>query len=52
MCCAPSISRISKAALLRNKRDLLKPEVIWNIEEGLKLTVEQIWSAPKRSASR
>jgi amidase len=33
---------ISKAALLRSKRDLLKPEVIWNIEEGLKLTVEQI----------
>jgi amidase len=33
---------ISKAALLRNKRDQLKPEVIWNIEEGLKLSVEQI----------
>jgi amidase len=33
---------ISKAALLRAKRDLLKPEVIWNIEEGLKLTVEQL----------
>jgi amidase len=33
---------ISKAALLRNKRELLKPEVIWNIEEGLKLTVEQL----------
>src|ERR1700689_566421 len=33
---------ISKAALLREKRDLLKPEVIWNIEEGLKLTVDQI----------
>jgi len=33
---------ISKAALLRTKRDLLKPEVIWNIEEGLKLTVEQL----------
>jgi amidase len=33
---------ISKAALLRTKRDLLKPEVIWNIEEGLKLTVEKI----------
>jgi amidase len=33
---------LSKAALLRSKRDLLKPEVIWNIEEGLKLTVEQI----------
>lgn len=33
---------ISKAALLRNKREHLKPEVIWNIEEGLKLTVEQL----------
>lgn len=33
---------ISKAELLRSKRDLLKPEVIWNIEEGLKLTVEQL----------
>jgi amidase len=27
---------------LRNHRDQLKPEVIWNIEAGLKLTVEQI----------
>jgi amidase len=33
---------ISKAALLRTKCELLKPEVIWNIEEGLKLTVEQL----------
>jgi amidase len=33
---------ISKAALLRSKREYLKPEVIWNIEEGLKLTVEQL----------
>jgi amidase len=33
---------ISKQALLRDKRDQLKPEVIWNIEEGLKLTVEQL----------
>jgi amidase len=33
---------ISKAALLRNKREQLKPEVIWNIEEGLKLSVEQL----------
>src|SRR5688572_9296146 len=33
---------LSKAALLRSKRDLLKPEVIWNIEEGLKLTIEQL----------
>ena len=33
---------VSKAELLRKKRDMLKPEVIWNIEEGLKLTVEQL----------
>jgi amidase len=33
---------ISKAQLLRTKRDQLKPEVIWNIEEGLKLSVERI----------
>src|SRR5947207_8600411 len=33
---------VSKAALLRTKRDLLKPEVIWNIEQGLRLTVEQL----------
>ena len=33
---------ISKAALLHDNRDQLKPDVIWNIEEGLKLTVEQL----------
>jgi amidase len=33
---------ISKAALLRNHRDKLKPEVIRNIEQGLKLSVEQV----------
>src|SRR5947209_1218730 len=33
---------LTKAAQLRSKRDLLKPEIIWNIEEGLKLTVEQL----------
>ena len=33
---------LSKATLLRTKRDKLKPEVIWNIEKGLKLTVEKI----------
>ena len=33
---------VSKAALLRKHRSLLKPEVIWNIEEGLKLSIEQI----------
>src|SRR5436305_11282433 len=33
---------LTKAALLRSKRNLLKPEVIWNIEQGLKLTVEDL----------
>ena len=33
---------ISKADLLRTKRDLLKPEVIWNIEEGLKLSADDL----------
>jgi len=33
---------MSKTELLRTKRDLLKPEVIWNIEAGLRLTVDQI----------
>jgi len=33
---------MSRTALLRDKRDLLKPEIIWNIEAGLKLSVEQI----------
>jgi len=36
---------ISKEQLLREKRDLLKPEVIWNIEEGLKLSVTEIAKA-------
>jgi amidase len=33
---------VSKAGLLRSARDRLKAEVIWNIEEGLKLSVEQL----------
>jgi amidase len=33
---------VSKAELLRTRRNQLKPEVIWNIEEGLKLTVDQL----------
>lgn len=36
---------IGMAKLLREHRDLLKPEVIWNIEKGLQLTVEQIEKA-------
>jgi amidase len=33
---------LTKAKLLRSHRDQLKPEVIWNIEQGLKLNVEDI----------
>ena len=33
---------VSKAKLLREKRALLKPEVIWNVEKGLKLSVEEL----------
>jgi len=33
---------VTKARLLREHRNLLKPEVIWNIEQGLKLSVEQL----------
>jgi amidase len=33
---------VSKAKLLREYRDKLKPEVIWNIEKGLKLTMDEI----------
>jgi amidase len=33
---------ISKVHLLREHRELLKPEVIWNIEKGLALGVEEI----------
>jgi len=33
---------VSKAAYLRDHRELVKPEIIWNIETGLKLTAEEI----------
>ncbi|ABE39074.1 Amidase [Rhodopseudomonas palustris BisB5] len=36
---------ISKADLLRTQRELLKPEVIWNIEQGLKLSVDELAKA-------
>lgn len=39
---------LSKAALLRDKRDMLKPEVIWNVEEGLKLKVTDIERAERQ----
>jgi len=31
-----------KAVLLREHRDLLKPEVIWNIEKGFKINLEEL----------
>jgi amidase len=33
---------VSRAKLLREHRDLLKPEVIWNIEKGLALTADDM----------
>jgi amidase len=33
---------VSRAKLMRRHRDLIKPEVIWNIEKGLALTVEEL----------
>lgn len=36
-----------KAELLQTHRDQLKPEVIWNIEQGLKLTAEDIGKAER-----
>lgn len=33
---------ITKGKLLRQHRDQLKPEVVWNIEEGLKLKLDDI----------
>ncbi|MET4391570.1 Asp-tRNA(Asn)/Glu-tRNA(Gln) amidotransferase A subunit family amidase [Bradyrhizobium sp. F1.4.3] len=42
---------VSKAAVLRSNRDLLIGDVIWNIEEGLKLTVEQIELAEAQRAA-
>jgi amidase len=37
--------------LLRNHRDLLKPEVIWNIEKGLSLKAEDIGIAEAQRAT-
>jgi amidase len=33
---------IARSGLLKSDRDKLKPEVIWNIEAGLKLTIDDI----------
>ncbi|MDR3469609.1 MAG: amidase family protein [Xanthobacteraceae bacterium] len=36
---------MNAASLLRQHRDLLKPEVVWNIEKGLQLSAEQVEKA-------
>jgi amidase len=41
---------IGTAPLLENHRDLLKPEVIWNIEKGLALSVTDIAKAERQRA--
>ena len=38
----------ARAPLLERHRALLKPEVIWNIETGMKLTAEEIGRAERR----
>jgi amidase len=42
---------VSLAPLLAAHRDKLKPEVIWNVEKGLALTMEEIVRAEHRRAS-
>jgi len=37
-----------KASLLREHRDLLKPEIVWNIEKGLALGAEEMGDAERR----
>ena len=37
-----------KAPLLHQHRDLLKPEIVWNIEKGLALGAEEIGDAERR----
>jgi amidase len=39
---------VSRTGLLRDQRDLLKPEVVWNIEKGLALTADEIGSAERQ----
>jgi amidase len=41
----------TKAPLLETHRDQLKPEVVWNIEEGLKLTADDIGRAERERAA-
>jgi amidase len=33
---------VTRAPLMRKHRDLLKPEIVWNIEKGLALTIEDL----------
>lgn len=42
---------ITKAKLLRQHRQLLKPEIIWNIEEGCKLSISDIERAEAQRVS-
>lgn len=42
---------VSKKALLDTRRDLLKPEVIWNIEAGLKYTMDDLVRAETTRAT-
>jgi amidase len=42
---------ISKLELLRNKRALLKPEIVWNIEQGLALTMADEERAERQRAA-
>jgi amidase len=39
---------VSQADRLREHRDLMKPEVIWNVEKGLALTAEEIARAERQ----
>lgn len=39
---------VSKVELLRAHRDKLKPEVIWNIEKGLALTMDELAKAERQ----
>ena len=42
---------VGMAPLLEAHRDKLKPEVIWNIEKGLKLTADEIGRAERQRAA-
>lgn len=42
---------VSYGGLLKTHRDKLKPEIVWNIEKGLALTVEQLAKAEAQRAA-